>query len=218
MSATGRGGKRERLDRYYTPEVLARVLVGRLDICPGESICEPSAGGGAFARALRDLPDPGPITCVDVDPMAPGLDAGNHAAVSDFVHYKPAHRFDWIVGNPPYRHALAHVEHALTISDRVAFLLRLGFLESAKRAPFWELNPCRRIWALSERPSFTGGGTDATAYGFFYWDALYPGPTRLDVLSWKRGNPEPRPNAGGGNASPNREPDQVLAAAGFLDG
>ncbi len=187
MSATRRGGIRESLDRYYTPPDLARVLVDQLGIGPGLAICEPSAGGGAFVEALAAT-KPARLVAVDVDPSAPGLTMGTASVCADFLDLEWSTRcqFDWIVGNPPYRDALAHVLHALEQGGRVAFLLRIGFLESAKRAPFWADHPCRRIWALSERPSFTSDGkTDAAAYALFYWDNQYSGPTRLDVLSWK---------------------------------
>jgi len=39
---------------------------------------------------------------------------------------------------------------------------------------------------LSERPSFTGKGTDSNAYGFFVWqNRRVKYPTRLEVISWK---------------------------------
>jgi hypothetical protein len=48
-------------------------------------------------------------------------------------------------------------------------LLRLGFLESKKRREFWRRHPLTQLYPLIERPSFTGSGTDATAYGWFVW-------------------------------------------------
>ena len=54
MSAGNRGGNRDSLDRYYTPPELAAALVDVLEICPGESMCEPSAGGGAFVGSWRE--------------------------------------------------------------------------------------------------------------------------------------------------------------------
>jgi len=48
-------------------------------------------------------------------------------------------------------------------------LLRLAFLESKKRKPFWDKHPVTQLYVLSERPSFTNKGTDATAYAWFIW-------------------------------------------------
>ncbi len=189
MSATNRGGNRDRLDRYYTPDDLAETLVSLLTIRAGECALEPSAGGGAFARALIDR---GCRVCVvDVDPGAPAFDqkgiasaiCGDYLAFTDFP--PGAEIYDWVIGNPPYGAAEAHVRASLKHARNVAFLLRLGFLESAKRIPFWKQWKPRKVWVLAERPSFTGGGTDATAYGFFWWDAAYYGETTLDVISWR---------------------------------
>jgi hypothetical protein len=49
-------------------------------------------------------------------------------------------------------------------------LLRLAFLESKRRFNFWQQYPVNKLYILSQRPSFTGKGTDATAYAWFVWD------------------------------------------------
>ena len=53
--------------------------------------------------------------------------------------------------------------------------------------PDWIIGnpPCKKVFVLSERPSFTGGATDSSAYGFFWWDVMNNGPTELEVISWK---------------------------------
>ena len=199
MSSTRRGRltgwERDPGDRYWTPPELADVLVDRLDILPGDHVLEPSVGGGAFARAANKQCVAawaearsgalGRLVVCDVDDSAPGLVEGE-AVVGDFLSYRPDCRFDWIIGNPPYRQALAHVEYALELGDRIAFLLRLAFLESSARYAFWQAHPCRQIYVLAERPSFLGNGKhDSTAYAFFVWDDTHPGPTRIDVISWR---------------------------------
>lgn len=76
----------------------------------------------------------------------------------------------------------------------VAFLLPLSFLESAERGvkskvhktPFWKEHPATCVYVLSERPSFTGKGTDSNAYGFFVWqNRRVKYPTRLEMISWR---------------------------------
>lgn len=79
-----------------------------------------------------------------------------------------------VVMNPPYSQAEAFVRKALAEVARggsVFALLRLGFLASAKRRSFHRQHPCD-VYVLSRRPSFTGGGSDATDYG---WFAFGPG-------------------------------------------
>ena len=159
---------RDPLDRYYTPDDVARRCLELHTWMKGD-VLEPHAGGGAFVRALAEHRD-ARVFVGDLDPDAPGLVAPGvePAYVGSFLGHTG--HYDWIVGNPPYRDAEAHVRHALKHADRVGFLLRLAFLESQRRRPLWEAHPPSGVWVLSKRPSFTQGGTDATAYGWFVWE------------------------------------------------
>lgn len=175
---------RRPLDAYYTPDDLAEALVDVLPVYRCESAHEPHAGGGAFVRALmrRGMW----VYATDINPDAGGMKLADMAVCCDFLDHTPRSQVSWVVGNPPYSNAEAHVRHAIDITGRhVAFLLRLAFLESRKRVPFWREHPARKVWVLAERPSFTGGATDAAAYGWFWWDKQYTGPTELEVLSWR---------------------------------
>jgi len=176
---------RRPLDAYYTPDDLAEALVASLPVRMLSTALEPSCGGGAFVRALRLRGVA--VLGLDIDPEADGLADANMAQVGDFLTYQ--HDIacpEWIIGNPPFSDAEAHVRHAIDITGRhVAFLLRLAFLESRKRVPFWKEHPPRKVWVLSERPSFTGGSTDSCAYGWFWFDNEHRGPTELDWISWK---------------------------------
>ncbi len=194
---------RDELDRYYTPQPLADVLVRRFiedGFTPATrrlSLLEPSVGGGAFALAARStFGDRASMHVMDIDPNAPGLRStrqgghrGDVVQVDDFLLTIPTSRHDVVLGNPPYRQAELHVRKALASvvdSGVVGMLLRLAFLEGKCRIPFWAKHPAAQVYALSERPSFTGnGGTDATAYGFFVWQQGFKGKTQLEVLSWK---------------------------------
>jgi hypothetical protein len=65
------------------------------------------------------------------------------------------------------------IEHCFEISDEdteIIMLLRTAFLESKKRYDFWQRHPVNGLYVLSQRPSFTGHGTDATSYSFFVWN------------------------------------------------
>lgn len=77
-------------------------------------------------------------------------------------------KFSLVISNPPYSEAERFVEHALKIGTTVCFLLRLNWLASKKRAPFHRAHPSD-VYVLPRRPSFTGGGTDATEYAWFVW-------------------------------------------------
>lgn len=181
MSSTNRGENRDGLDRYYTDAGLADALVGLLDVLPGQSVVEPSVGRGAFIRAARSRACE--VVGIDIDPDAEGLTlcAPADRLVGDLLN--SAIGADWYLGNPPYKHAEAHIRHSIKHA-RVgcAFLLRLAFLESLRRWPFWQENPPARVWVLSKRPSFTGGKTDSCAYAWFEWRKGYRGPAALRVL------------------------------------
>ena len=60
-------------------------------------------------------------------------------------------------------------EHVLVTDAEVAVLLRLAFLESRQRHAWWQDHPVDALYVLSQRPSFTGRGTDATSYGVFVY-------------------------------------------------
>lgn len=192
MSAAGRAVRREN-DAYYTPDVVAqacaRALVPHLPTPhphggPDLYVCEPSVGGGAFVRALRQL-CPMHIVGVDVDPGVHGATECDVFVQADWPQFRPVLPFDLIVGNVPYSHAEAHVRHALAMVSHggvVAFLLRLAFLEGQARRAFWDEHRPLEVHVLSKRPSFTGGGTDSAAYAFFLWKRGHQGETRMGWL------------------------------------
>ena len=165
-------------DAYFTPGPLAAALVGRLPV--GGCVCwEPHAGGGAFVRALAAAGAEA-VIATDIN--------GRWGGPRDFLAQSspPVTRLDWIVGNPPFRGHEAHIDHALSMAPNVAFLLRLAVMESAGRISSWRRWPLRKVWVLAERPSFTDGGTDCAAYGFFWWQRGYAAPAEVvPGWSWK---------------------------------
>lgn len=175
------------LDAYYTPDAVAQACVGAVahQIAPGDVVLEPSVGGGAFARALRQQKPGVVVHGCDVNPDAAGFASCHREILGDFLDVGA--RFSWIIGNPPYQGAEQHVRHALSVSSKgVAFLLRLAFLEGQSRRALWREHPASEVFVLSRRPSFTGGGTDATAYAFFVWrHAQEQQPCRLSWLDWR---------------------------------
>jgi hypothetical protein len=214
MSATNRGGDRIPLDQYYTHPTVARACVHALLLTVPlplrlASWVEPSVGGGAFVDPLREKGATGPITGADLNPDAPGLARCSRGVVGDFLTLgrDELGTPDVILGNPPFARgtgrtspttgreimepiAEQHVRHALSIvrpGGIVAFLLRLAFAESVDRVAFWDEHHARAVFALAERPSFTGGGTDNCAYGWFIFERGYVGPTDfVPGWSWHR--------------------------------
>lgn len=186
---------RRKNDAYYTPDDLAAKLVYLLSarLLPGCRVLEPSAGGGAFVRALLPYERVCSIHALDVDPDAPalsmpGTNKNYMTSCADFLNLPVRNFPHWVIGNPPFEDAEKHVRHAMRLAKNgVAFLLRLAFLESVKREAFWGEHPCSDIVVLTKRPCFTGNGkTDSCAYGFFIRNTKYPTPqgrTHLHILS-----------------------------------
>lgn len=180
MSRAPLHGRRER-DAYYTPDALARACVSVLDIAPGSRVLEPHVGGGAFVRAVRTQQPTAHVTGCDINPGALGLAACDVDIDGDFLGLDG--EYDFIVGNPPFRGFDLHLQHALTLAPRVAFLLRIAVMESKGRIGLWRELPLRKVWVLAERPSFTGKGTDSAAYGWFHFMRGWPGPAEV-VPCW----------------------------------
>ena len=171
-------------DAYYTPDPLAEKLVGLLPLSPGDFVLEPSVGGGAFARALRKQGVE--VVGCDIDPLASGVSDCSAFVEADFLALPPPGTFEWVVGNPPYTDVSQHIEKALSVAPNVAFLLRLAVMEGAGRVSLWQRWPLATVWVLAERPSFTGKGTDACAYGWFWFCRHHSGPARIiPGWSWK---------------------------------
>lgn len=119
--------------------------------------------------------------------MAEVVKTYNHVIASDLYDYgygssgidflKNEKEYDNIVTNPPYNSAESFVLHAYEkVSRKCAFLLRLAFLESAKRqAKIFNVIPPNRVWIFSERITFyprgqARKGSGTTAYAWFVWD------------------------------------------------
>lgn len=218
MSATGRkkGGhatERNEADAYLTPPAHAFTCAALLDLRPGMRVLEPSAGEGAFVRAIHDahglVPyavDRRPEACTELLGCIPGVEVPvRNMRFEDVLD--PDH-YDAVVGNPPYIHAIEHVQHGLYVArpdGLVAYLLRINFLATQGRYPFFRRLPPWRIYVLAERPDFTGGGGDATEYAFIAWRKGWTGDTvtrwiscedetfraediaRVRALDWTRG-------------------------------
>jgi hypothetical protein len=169
MSATGRnlvGNERRPDDFYATPAWATRAVLPHLRMQP--PVLDPCCGEGAILRV-----------CLDYWPCGIELD-GERAAKAPGVIRRgdalggaawPSHRT--IITNPPYSLAMEFIQRALAEAPAdadVAFLLRLNFLGSQRRAAFHRMYPSD-VYVLPRRPSFTGGGTDATEYCWMVWGA-----------------------------------------------
>ncbi|HEX2520843.1 MAG TPA: hypothetical protein VHP35_01890 [Terriglobia bacterium] len=152
-------------DFYPTPTWPTRALVKHEKF--RGSIWEPACGDGAMARVLEETG----CSVISSDLY----DRGYGKSGVDFL--KSVDKVDNVVTNPPYNSAEEFVQTALRIAKwKCAFLLRLAFLEGAKRyRTLFSKRPPTRIWVFSERITFYPAGAQVrgsgtTAYAWFVWD------------------------------------------------
>lgn len=180
MSSTNRGSKRIANDKYNTPQTAIDSLldVVRFDNC--YRFLEPCRGDGAILNSI-------PVT----DRWWAEIDCGIDYLTTTFTNV------DLIITNPPFTLALEFLQKSLAEADSVWYLLRLNFLGSKRRKPFWNANPPTHQLVLSERPCFVwvckdckamydpdsttvcevcGGKvraqTDSIEYAWFGWDRI----------------------------------------------
>ena len=164
-------------DFYPTPAWATHALIDNENFTG--KIWECACGDGAMSNVLRLTGNP--VESSDL------YDRGFGETGIDFL--KTNRQVSNIITNPPFNSAEGFVKNALCQADRkIAFLLRLAFLEGANRAnTIFGVSPPSRVWVFSERITFypkgvtrAGGGT--TAYAWFVWDKEHHGRTELAWL------------------------------------
>jgi hypothetical protein len=181
----GRAPLREHLgDCYDTPSCAVRALL-KVERLP-RKIWEPAAGAGNIVDVLReaghevlasDIDDRGRADrCLTIDFLDPGL-----------KDTRPC-----IVTNPPYAQAERFVELALNRAPLVIMLLRLGFLESARRAPILDGGRLARVHVFANRlPMMHRHGwngrraSSAIPFAWFVWNRTHRGPATIDRVYWE---------------------------------
>lgn len=125
-------------DFFPTPAGLADALVARLDLRPGESLLEPSAGQGAIALAAKRACPSLHIVCMEILPANQKalIDLGFTVCHGgDFLaqvpHLDHVAGFDAVAMNPPFgrRADVKHVTHALEFlrpGGRLAAIMSAG--------------------------------------------------------------------------------------------
>jgi hypothetical protein len=188
VSATGRGTARVPRGNYPTPHWSVDRFLERVGLPCGPWL-EPSAGEGAIVRAVNESVAVAPSSWVAIEIREEARAAleslGCAVAITNFltapVDAPNSPRFAVGITNPDYDIAEAVIRRMLPICDHVAVLLRLNFLESIERHPFFSTE-MPDVYVLPNRPQFvrflkrnkrTGkieiSGGDATAYGWFHW-------------------------------------------------
>lgn len=100
-----------------------------------------------------------------------------YGSIFDFVKMRPQeHSFDWVITNPPFKHAQTFVLQALEVAKTgVAILARSVFLESVGRyRSIFRDGPPNAFAQFVERVPMVKGRLDrkastATGYAWFVW-------------------------------------------------
>jgi hypothetical protein len=171
MSSTGRSAVRLEDDFYVTPSWVVARLLEEVDL-PGGDWLECCAGGGEIIKVVNDLRQDINWYAIekreDLRDSLVSIIAEDRVEIDNYLEMEIERRFSVVITNPPYSHALSVIYRSFMIADWVVMLLRLNFMSSVKRVGFMR-RYCPNVYVLPNRPSFTGGGTDSTEYGWFVW-------------------------------------------------
>ena len=162
-------------DYYATDPKAAELLLKAESFSP--TIWEPACGEGHLSKVFEQAGH----TVISTDLIYRGY--GRKESL-DFLKYK-GDPFDGdIITNPPYSKGAEFVEKAIeTIADghKVAMFLKLTFLETEARRPFFDKYPPRTIYGFHHRMKcgkngdFSSVRSSAIAYAWFVWDKGYTG-------------------------------------------
>ena len=162
----------ENLDDFPTPHWATRALLEYV-LKPNElkqqSCWEPACGRGYMSETLKEYF--GSVCSSDI------FDYGyKNSSTIDFLKKNPGMKTDWIITNPPFKHAEEFIQKGLAYSEiGVAVLVRTVFLESIGRyRRLFSLNPPSFVAQFSERVPMVKGRIDpkastATGYAWMVW-------------------------------------------------
>lgn len=157
-----------RVDDFYASPPMAVEALLRVEKFTG-AIWEPACGDGAISTVLQDHG----YDVVSTDLVERGYGQGR----IDFLMEQQALAPN-IVTNPPYKNGTDFAEHSCRLAKgKVAFLMRLVWLEGARRKKLFEQTRLKRVWVFSKRiprmhrAGYTGKTTSSSiAFAWFVWD------------------------------------------------
>lgn len=175
MSATNRGAERNKDDYYITPKWLVedflKAFTADQPHFNPQLIVDPCAGGDA----VNDMPYPEVLKTFFRQARFVTYDIRQDSRAIfkvDYLKHQSQFAPDLIMSNPPFVLAEEFIKKSLadlTGNGTLIFLLRINFLGSQKRLPFFKDFLPHYCYVSSKRPSFKKGPTDATEYAHFVW-------------------------------------------------
>ena len=149
-----------------------------------DSIWEPAVGGGHMAEVLEEHG----YTVYGSDIVDRGYP---ETQIIDFLEFDG--KFDGdIITNPPYKYAKEFVEKAMDSvneGSKVAFFLKLQFLEGQKRRELFRKYPPKVVYVSSARLRCSRNGdfegeknkSSAVAYAWYVWEKGFQGDP---IIKW----------------------------------
>lgn len=183
MSSTGRGERLGgELDIYPTPPWCVARLLDRLGLRPGLWL-EPCAGYGAIIRAVEAHPvTRGRVLwrACEIRPEVEGLlttsleaTGSPRPVIGDFLALDQDRLRECtaVIANPPFSMAEQFLLKCMALAPLadVVFLLRSNFIGGEERCR-WLRDHVPDTYALPNRPSYRGEGSDSTEYSWMVWE------------------------------------------------
>ena len=162
-------------DFYPTPP-LATIALCEREKFEG-NIWECACGDGAISKVLEDYK----YQVISTDLVDRG-----YGKRQDFLIDTPFACGN-IITNPPYKYAENFLIRSLDMADhKVAFLLRLTFLESEGRKKLLQSSPLKTVYVFSKRlPIYKNGikgNSGMVAYAWYVWDKSYQGKPTIEWI------------------------------------
>ncbi|WP_286182326.1 DUF4942 domain-containing protein [Escherichia ruysiae] len=156
---------------YPTPSVISNYIATALELKPGDTLLEPSAGRGDLLTYLDvDFEN---ITCIEIAPLFVDIlrnKGYNNTICADFIEWatdNPGFLFDKIVMNPPYScdryktHTLTALDH-LKVGGRLVVILP----GNSPKLPWVERDDCVYAKGKSFTGEFADTGITVSVYVF----------------------------------------------------
>ncbi len=178
----GPGVPERRKDDFYPTPWEATVALLKVVKFP-KRIWEPACGDGAMAKALGAHGHA--VYATDLHDRGYGESGRDFLQVTDLYpkDYKIA-----IVTNPPFKLAEQFIRKALSLTPRVAMLLKSQFWHAASRLQLYRDCSPDRIFPLTWRLDFTNGGAPTMDCMWCVWGIDMDGHQRYQPL------PKPEPH------------------------
>ena len=181
-----------RPDEFYpTPAWCIEAILDHLGPLPGLRWLEPCAGNGAMVRTVdawherRRLPLRHWTLCELREDARQQLAFMGDLTIGDFLTAR-THPADVAILNPPFSLALEFVRKCLDLAPIVVCLERLNWLASMDRS-HWLREHTPDVYVLPNRPSFTGGQTDACDYAWLVWPTARRDRGHVEILDLNAG-------------------------------